>query len=220
MPGTQSIVIMRKKGLGRDYVADKRDNKYKLAYQSTPRFYRYWNTSWQGDQGATPQCVGYSWAHWLNASPFRQFVKPDGLYRLCQYVDEWEGNDYDGTSVRAGAKVLQSLGFISEYRWTTDIQTLANAILTRGPVVVGTWWYSAMYQPDKDGWLTVSGSREGGHAYLVTGVNTRQHKFKIKNSWGEGWGRNGTAYVMFSDMQRLLSEHGECCLGIEQRPGP
>lgn len=139
------------------------------------------------------------------------------LYREAQLVDRWPGNSYDGTSVRAGAKVLQRCGVIGEYRWAWDIDTVVQALLEQGPVVVGTWWYNSMFQPDDNGVITVSGARVGGHAYLLNGVNTSKEMIRIKNSWGRGWGHRGYAYISFDDMARLIREGGEACLALEKR---
>lgn len=203
---------------------DRRDKKYRIKKRSGVRAasaYKYWNDYyWFGNQGNSPHCVGFSWAHWMTCTPIRQFVEPEGIYNLAQHLDEWEGNDYDGTSVRGGAKVLKALGYIDEYQWTWDVDTMANAILTQGPVVVGSDWYDGMFYPDEHGILHVEGEPVGGHAYLVSGVTRTYGYFRMKNSWSRSWGENGRAWVSFDDMQILLRDQGECCLGIERKPSP
>lgn len=109
----------------------------------------------------------------------------------------------------------QREGYISEYRWTKDVNELAQAILTIAPVVVGTNWYYDMFFPDTDGIIKTEGLSMGGHAYVLNGVNIKKKLFRIKNSWGRTWGKNGYAYISFSDMQKLLNENGECCLANE-----
>mgnify|MGYP006891290300 CR=1 FL=1 len=71
------------------------------------------------------------------------------LYNEAQKIDQWPGEDYDGTSVRAGAAVLKSKGYISGYNWAWDVETVVNALLTLGPVVVGTWWTYDMFFPNE-----------------------------------------------------------------------
>lgn len=221
MPETQQH------GLGRVVIEDPRDEAFPMQSilpRETPgRTYRYWwPGGWWGDQGSTPQCVAYSWLHWLHDGPVTHerkppFVPPVNLYKDAQAVDQWPGTNYDGTSVRAGAKILQSLGVIESYTWAWDLDTMIHALLTTGPVVVGTWWYTDMFYPDDKGWLKVGGSRSGGHAYLLNGVNVEQEKLRLKNSWGRGWGDNGDAWISFKDMARLIREQGEVCLAIEKR---
>jgi hypothetical protein len=182
---------------------------------------RYWDDSvWAGDQGNTPQCVGYAWAHWIEDGPVlhagsHPVVNPTTIYREAQKVDEWPGENYDGTSVRGGAKYLKTAGKISSYLWAFDLTTMINTILTTGPVVVGTNWYYNMFFPDKNGVIKLSGRLAGGHAYDVNGVDTVKQQFRIKNSWGKSWGKDGHAFISFTDMARLIKESGEVCLATE-----
>jgi hypothetical protein len=210
-------------GLGRLPSADERDKNFLMKTILPKRVSitsKYWDDrGWWGDQGSLPQCVGYSLAHWLENSPMTHkstppVVKPSFIYGEAQKVDEWPGEDYDGTSVRAGAKVLQGMGFIESYLWAFDLATMIDAVLTKGPVVVGTNWYESMFYPT-NGLIKVSGGVAGGHAYLINGVNTNNKLFRIKNSWGQSWGINGRAYISFSDMERLIHEDGEVMLGVE-----
>lgn len=209
-----------KRSYGRLFSADIRDWKYLLPRRITSaRKVRNWNDSgWTGDQGSTPQCVGYAWAHWLAASPIRQLVLPTGIYQHAQYVDEWPGEDYEGTSVRAGAKLLADLGFISNYKWAFTLNPLIQTVLEVGPVVAGTYWYEQMEKPDKNNFISPTGFILGGHAYLISGVNMRKEFFRIKNSWGKSWGDDGHAYITFADMSKLIEEDGEICLGVESKP--
>lgn len=211
---------------GRLPAADERDHAYAMmtavaARRAPTRTYRYWGSGWVGDQFDKPHCVGFSWVHWLEDGPVTQpgtapVVPPATLYAEAQVIDEWPGTDYEGTSVRAGAKVLQARGFIESYLWAYDVPTIAKAILSVGPVVVGTNWYDGMMDPDT-GRVRVSGVPVGGHAYLLNGVNVTKGTFRIKNSWGSEWGIGGTATIDFESMQRLIDEDGEACLAIERR---
>ena len=208
---------------GRIYLADERDANYPIRMMKTRRTYRYWNANgWWGDQLDTPFCIGYAWAHWLDDGPVTHgktkppLVNPAELYRRAQELDVWPGSNYEGSSIRGGVKAVKSLGYVSEYRWTCTLSALVNAVLEQGPVVVGTLWWAGMSHPDKQGVLRATGYVEGGHAYVINGVNTRKAMFRIKNSWGRGWGLGGLAWVPFEDMGRLIEDaDGECCLATE-----
>lgn len=226
-------------GLGRLVVEDERDAQYPLAAQlrgRTDRTFRYWSAGrWWGDQGGTSQCVVYSWAHWAErpdniVTPWKsagghqlvngqwQFqgqppvIDLDLAYKWAQRNDQWPGENYDGTSVRAGAKYLQRRGLIDGYYWTRSVSELAQAVLERGPVVVGTMWTMDMFVGDSRGYITPTGENAGGHAYLIDGVNMTHKFFRLKNSWGRNWNRYGFGRIRFDDMQTLLDNHGEACL--------
>jgi len=206
-------------GLGRLVAVDPRDGLHLLFRKAkkSKRVTRYWyDNRWWADQGETPHCVGYAWAHWLVNTPVINYMDPNGLYALAQQNDEWPGEDYDGTTVRAGAKVLRTLGFIHEYKWAFTLDTLVEALLEKGPVVVGTDWYEAMSNPNRYGKIKIGGKKEGGHAYLLTGVDTKKRVFRIKNSWGRAWGKQGRALIGFAEMRILLREKGEACLAVER----
>jgi hypothetical protein len=219
-----------KSRLGRIHLPDERDKKYQIKSLLPAEMpgvdYKYWWPSgWWGDQGYYPHCVAYSWAHWLAAGPITQKKSRTGgkapvdttyLYTEAQKVDQWPGEDYDGTSVRAGATILKNLGFIKSYNWAWDIENTVNALLTLGPVVVGTVWTYGMCFPDEKGVIDTSGSILGGHAYLLDGVNVKKKMIRIKNSWGREWGKNGFAYISFDDMNGLIQQYGEICLAVEE----
>jgi hypothetical protein len=79
---------------------------------------------------------------------------------------------------------------------------------------MGTNWYEGMFDPDWDGFLRLSGSIAGGHAYLVYG--TEAEWYWMQNSWGIwGVGGQGIAKVHRADMERLLREDGEAGAGLE-----
>ena len=220
--------------LGRIYIPDERDGQYPMrrlldSVEVEKKTFKYWCPNmWWGDQGNTPQCVAYSWAHWLAAGPLTQpasrkfhqndtgepFV-PANLYKWAQEVDEWPGTDYDGTSVRAGAKVLKNYNFISAYHWAQNIDDVVNALLYLGPVVVGTNWLYDVFFPNEEGVITATGSIQGGHAYLLDGINIKKGLIRIKNSWGKDWAHHGFAYIYIDDLANLLQENGEACIATE-----
>jgi len=182
------------------------------------------------DQGREGACVGFGWTNELRALPVSiKFPDPTatalGIYRQAKLMDEWAGEDYEGTSVLAGAKVAQSMGFISMYRWAFGIDDVIDTIVTSGPVVLGIPWYDSMYGTRKSGLIDVSGSLVGGHCILATGYNPKARfisegfgqKFEIirlRNSWGSDYGVNGDGFIRVEDLSRLLSEGGEACVPV------
>ena len=211
---------------GRLYKRDKRDDRFRLSTllggRTTKKTQQFWKDDyWVGDQGLHPRCVGFAWAHWLESGPV---LHPDSqspaadpvmIYNEAQKVDEWPGENYAGTSVRAGAKVLTRLGFIESYLWAKTISEIVYALCEVGPVVVGTNWHAGMDKPKKNGRIRPKGPVLGGHAYLLSGVDREKKYFRIRNSWGLQWGSQGRAIIKFKDFKKLLQARGEACLAVE-----
>jgi hypothetical protein len=208
-------------GLGRLYSPDPRDRSFMLSRPVTERNSRFWwGYRTRLDQGNTPQCVAYAWSHFIVDAPDSHpapLIAPADLYHQAQTMDEWPGEDYDGTSVRGGAKAMLAVAEIqAEYRWAFDLTTVIANILEVGPIVVGTNWYEAMFDPDRSNYIRIGGGVAGGHAWKVDGVNVAKRFLRMKNSWGRDWGRGGYARITFDDFERLLGEDGEACMAVER----
>lgn len=215
------VTDLGRKGLGRLPASDERDAQFRLLVPATVDLpsYKYYSTGPVLDQGAYPHCVGYSWRQWLSSALLKTKTGPAApyIYSEAQKVDEWPGEAYAGTSVRGGAKVLQTLGHIDSYVWAWDANTVKNFILSgQGTAVVGTNWYEDMFTP-KDGYLIPTGSNVGGHAYLLVGFSQDRNAFRMINSWGRVWGEAGRAWIKYEDMARLIAEDGEACTAYEKK---
>ncbi len=205
---------------GRDYRRDRRDDAYLIRRRkASQRKSWHWKLGPLTDQGSTPHCVGHAGYGWLSATPVRQRpLPPHGLYALAQQFDEWEGTDYDGTSVRGLFKALHLAGLVIEYRWARTLDAVLNHVLDCGPMVIGVNWYEGMADPDRHGMMRVDGEVLGGHAGLVYGADRNRQTLAFRNSWGPDWGKRGNARISFADFERLLREDGEACTAIETRP--
>lgn len=170
------------------------------------------------DQGKDGACVGFGWSHELAASPVRVAGVTDQsafkLYKQAQTLDSTPGEDYEGTSVLAGAKAVKADGYMPEYRWAFGLDDVLDTLSQYGPVVLGTNWLEGMFEPGADGYLDVSGPVAGGHCYLARGVAFRRGHVRIRNSWGESWGLNGDARIRFADLAKLLADQGEACVPV------
>ena len=150
-----------------------------------------------------------------------------GLYAECKKIDGFPG--FPGTTNRAMLSLLGSRGMIVRrsdakpawpfriggYVRCETVQQIKEALYATGPVVIGTdidagWDHP--FGPDVlSGMIPVTGETIGGHDVLVVGWNDAYRGvsgrsapvgvLKIKNSWGDGWGKAGYA--------RLPVEHLE-----------
>lgn len=216
-------------GLGRvPSPEDPRDLEYpmRLALTALPVLpkYKYWPIGKVWNQGSSPHCVGFAWTQWMTTSPTRQPTSFDGdahghaLYAICKTRDGIP--NIDGTYVRVAAAVLKDQGRAAAYLWALTIGELKAWVLTKGPVVVGTNWYQAMFTPDSRGVLSVTGQIIGGHAWTLRGYSETRKQFRMVNSWGRSWGQNGEAWISEADVDRLVfREGGEAVTAVETVPG-
>lgn len=213
-------------GLGFVPMPQAEDARYPMAAAlpravELPRF-RHHSTFYPPlDQGSTSQCVSYSIAGALMASPVRQ--RRDQFhagylrdrYLWAQRNDEWAGEEpaYYGTSVNAGCKAYRDAGFISEWYHARSIEDCVRWVLTERPIVIGISWYSSFYAPDlKTGVIRIApGSYvAGGHAVLLPGYNRERGLFRLQNSWGPDYGQFGRAWIEAETLERLLfREYGD-----------
>jgi Papain family cysteine protease len=209
----------RDRKLDRVYEHDERSLRdypiRKLALD--PPMTKSWDVDVWLDQGNDGACVGFGFAHELNAYPDRIPCDTScafDIYHTSQRIDDWPGEDYEGTSVLAGAKTLTSDGYYTNYFWAETEEDMARAVSHTGPVVIGIDWYNGMFDPDADGFIHPTGGVAGGHCILVKGIDVEGGYYILHNSWGRSWGDNGTAKLSRTDMDYLLRNWGEVCLPV------
>jgi len=101
----------------------------------------WWDFYDQGNEGA---CVGFSCSRMMSLLNRVRYAAP-WLYKEAQKIDAWPGEDYEGTSVRAGLDVLKSSGHcrvgtlgkvypedvnagISVYRWADTVEQIHDVL--------------------------------------------------------------------------------------------
>lgn len=180
------------------------------------------------DQGKEGACVGFGWTAELLAMPENYDVDIPtaekfalSIYRRAKILDDFPGENYNGTSVLAGAKALHELGYIGSYRWAFSVDEVRDAVISEGPVVLGISWYDSMYETDAWGLVKIGGKKVGGHCITVVGYDPAmeihgqdgpQEVFIWRNSWGQDYGKNGDGYIKYDDLKSLLADRGEACV--------
>lgn len=189
------------------------------------------------DQGREGACVGFGWTAEALATPVAVDLNrlavdvprsPNpyalDLYKRAQKIDEWGGEDYEGTSVNAGAKISRENGIVKEYRWAFGIDDVVDALLTKGPVVLGIEWRYDMYWAP-NGVVNATGKVVGGHCLLAVGYVVKSEKLGgedgiiLQNSWGKTWGINGLAQIRVSQLSDLLENNGEAAIATRRSYG-
>lgn len=216
-----------------DYVPrlDPRNNAYRIAMEATsPARWDlsvWWAPGVTLDQGQEGSCVGHGVVGEYLASPVRgKFVRENRpgpyyaevgheeavkVYNRAKQIDEWEGVNYDGTSVRAGLLVSREHGWCTGFRWAKTMNEVRQG-LDEGPVVIGVDWHEQMYSTTRDGMVHIGGRFVGGHCLILTGYSKKYGAqgpvFRWQNSWGPSYGINGVGYIKPSDLQMIMFDAG------------
>lgn len=213
--------------LGCLYEWDERNSNFPISGLLPRKAYatqvnKVWDCKHVLDQGAAPACVGFAFAHQMIADPYpeKHINNPQGmsLYLRAQFLDQFPGEDYQGTSTLGGVKAMQELypGSIESYRWG-DTKRLDDIIACIGhfsPVVISTNWLTGMDSPDKNGLIRAVGNSRGGHCYMLRGQHIKKKQFTLQNSWGTYWAKGGTALISFDDMLQLLQVQATICVPV------
>lgn len=208
-------------GLGRIPEFDERSRQFRataLLTETAQPITKTWRRGGAYDQGATPHCVAFTGKGILNTAPasslevydVRSKYSTDQFYAGAQRLDQWPGENYDGTSGLGLAKYLREVALIKEYRWCFGLTDVLLALSYEGPVGIGVNWYTNMFYPNSYGYIGPGGEVEGGHEVELIGVDTSKRHVIGMNSWGTGWGPlNGRFLMTYDVLDRLLSEQGD-----------
>lgn len=165
----------------------------------------------QGREGA---CTGFGAEHCRALSPYPQATSDaiaQSVYHRARYLDEWPGEDYEGSSVNGAMKAEREMGVITGWRWAPTMAEARHGVSFHGAGEFGLWWYTGMFDADSSGFIHPTGIKEGGHALAYAGYKrlngSRAHR--LENSWGPGWGDNGGCWIWEQDLADLLSDDGE-----------
>jgi len=202
---------------------DERSKKFPIRkiLSATERKSNHWKCEITLDQGSEGACAGFGFSHEAAAEP----VVISGitnqaafdLYYRARQLDEFTGENYEGTSILGAVKAAVEKGWYSEYRWAFGEDDLALAIGYQGPVVLGISWYSGMENPDPSGLIRATGNNLGGHCILCNGYDVNTNLYRLHNSWGPKWGINGECFISVADMIKLLKEDGEACIPLVRK---
>lgn len=140
------------------------------------------------DQGQEGACVGFGISRAMSLLNRKRYDAP-WLYSVAKFWDEWQGEDYDGTSVRAGLDVVREVGHIrakkrkpTEPDWDEGIASNRWATSVEDAI-------AAMHSP----------------RYLTLG------RMPFLNSWGKD-GYPHTVWIPLDTVDFLLRTGGE--LGV------
>lgn len=142
-----------------------------------------------------------------------------GLYADATTKDQWHDSQWPttdcGSSGLGVAKALKDHGLIDQYGTATTAEELCQLLQT-GPVLMGLPWHEAFSSPVSDLALLdeipdwQNSPVVGGHEVCITAIEEVAYDdgngrlfhdhtiLRIRNSWGSGWGDNGSFRMSLS----------------------
>lgn len=192
------------------------------------------------DQGDLGSCVGNATVGCLGTGPLfdalpsnlqAQLAEPLAvrLYSEATKLDGYRGSyppDDTGTDGLDGAKAAQADGFLSGYRHALSLAACWAAIAA-GPFITGISWMTGMDDPTSEGVIHATGQVRGGHELAVVGYNATSGLWRLRNSWGASWAKDGYCLLPDEDYAALLAEQGDATALIpitapapQPTPGP
>ncbi|WP_340115964.1 C1 family peptidase [Pelagibius sp. 7325] len=195
------------------------------------------------DQGQEGACTGFGLAAVVNyhlhnrldsAPPKTKPVanKEKGasarmLYEMAKRYDEWQGENYEGSSIRGAMKGWSRHGVCAWADWPYDakkpgrltpqrqraaldrplgayyrvrhlhLNQMQAALTEAGILYASAQVHEGWQKVGKDGVVPYSKTMIGGHAFAIVGYD--RGGFWIQNSWGPTWGNKGFCYIGYDD---------------------
>jgi hypothetical protein len=222
-------------GLGRHVNHDPANLRYRHKPSNATLTSRTWARNYAVlDQGQTGSCTGnamlgsvytgnvYSALTDALKAKYQasEATARDVLYHLATTLDPYNGTfppddtGSDGTSVN---KAAQQLGLISGYTHTLSLDDALAAVANDSHVITGVNWYGAFDSPNASGLVKLPKklpSPEGGHEFLVYGIDVPNELVLARNSWGTSWGVAGEFKFSFADWGTLLKNDGDVTVPV------
>jgi hypothetical protein len=184
------------------------------------------------DQGAEGACTGFGLATVAHALLRERSVAPDArevspwmLYSLARRYDEWEGEEYSGSSARGAMKGWHRHGVCARDLWPDDpagaltderaaeaarrplgayyrvnhkdIVAMHSAIAEAHVLYATARVHIGWRSPGSKGKITFRDEQLGGHAFAI--VAYTGEGLWIQNSWGPDWGWDGLGLLSYDD---------------------
>ena len=195
------------------------------------------------DQGTEGACTGFGLAAVVNflhhnrgdfsaAQKAKYEKKENGasarmLYEMARRYDEWQGENYDGSSVRGAMKGWAKHGVCTWGQWPYNandpgrltpsrqfdalrhtlgayfrvrhlhLNQMQAALKEAGILYASASVHEGWRRVGGDGIIRYSPRLIGGHAFAIVGYDDRG--FWVQNSWGPRWGNKGFCHLGYDD---------------------
>ena len=190
------------------------------------------------DQGTEGACTGFGLAatiNYLNQGKRKSTrVSARMLYEMARKFDEWDGDEYSGSSCRGAMRGWQNMGVCDNdlwpyedgdeselnlqqsenarqntpgayYRLSHRVEDFHAALNEVGILYVSASVHEGWYASNiEDGVIPFHNKIIGGHAFAIVGYNDQG--FYVQNSWGKKWGVKGIALWTYEDWRENISD--------------
>lgn len=161
------------------------------------------------------------------------------LYEMARRNDEWAESPHEGSSLRGAIKGLFRNGVCDDnltganaknwiltyelakqaretrlgayFRLQPDISDYHAALNELGAIYVSAQIHENWKKPI-GGRIMPGGAALGGHAFVILGYDAEG--FWVLNSWGETWGKRGTAHWCYADWAATVMDAWVLQLGV------
>ena len=148
----------------------------------------WWDFYDQGDEGS---CVGFSCSRMMSLMNRTRYAAR-WLYLEAQKIDEWPGENYEGTSVRAALDILRERGH------RRLINGVTGEVLSGDGIVANRWATSVA----------------DVHATLKMPLADSLNAVPLLNSWGRYYPH--IVWLPDEVLNRLLTEEGEAAVVVDR----
>jgi hypothetical protein len=160
----------------------------------------------------------------------------DALNILSQQgAVKWSDMPYDesdyltrpSTSIKSKAKKYK-IDFWRRVNYA-DIKEVKAQLNAGFPVIIGAMIDRGFVDGGRNSqgqdyfWRGASGAELGGHAMLIVGYDDSKNAFKILNSWGQNWGKQGYCWITYNFATTAIREAfvmKDAINGTEENPNP
>lgn len=165
------------------------------------------------DQGNEGACTGYGLAtcvnYYLHMRKQTLTVDAESLYKNAKKNDEWDGENYDGSSCRGALNGFWKEGAVTadgEYKVSLgsfyrvnakDVHEMHLALVAEGVLYVSSNVHRGWDKPSVKGEIAFDKKVEGGHSFAIIGYD--ESGFWIQNSWGGDYGKKGYVHITYED---------------------
>lgn len=160
------------------------------------------------DQGQTSTCVCQSLTGMLDfvTNSEKGVANVCNNYSIDELYNSRANKSVEGMSIKEALNYLKKHGLsgktINGYAKVNSVVTAQQAIISQGPLAIGTMCYDNNLLQY---WIR-QGNNLGGHCVSLVGYDNDKQAFILRNSWGTSWADGGYIKFPYNDFNSYCFE--------------